>query len=70
MKKTNDTYIRLYFCLGKDMDSMAETWINSSELAKKIANTLGLSAAEEIQLYAELSQIPNGLLKTLLMQLF
>lgn len=58
------------FVLGKDMDSMAETWINSSELAKKIANTLGLSAAEERQLYAELSQIPNGLLKTLLMQLF
>lgn len=52
------------------MDSMAETWINSSELAKKIANTLGLNAAEERQLYAELSQIPNGLLKTLLMQLF
>lgn len=48
---------------------MTKITINSSELAKKIAKRLNLSAAEEMQLYNELSQIPNGLTKTVLKKL-
>lgn len=48
---------------------MTKITINSSELAKKIAKRLNLSASEEMQLYNELSQIPNGLTKTVLKKL-
>ena len=36
---------------------------NSSALAKQVSNRLGLSQEDELKLYIELSQIPNGMVK-------